>query len=86
MAKSGLLPKHYERGWFSSEGQHRIELRDGETLGMLRQFAGPMSADELPVLIINTRLDHGLIPVASMSRDAGSLVPGPRECGVNTAG
>ena len=71
-----ITAAHYERGWFSSEGQHRIELRDGETLGMLRQFAGPMSADELPVLIINTRLDHGLIPVASMSRDAGSLVPG----------
>ncbi len=71
-----ITAAHYERGWFSSEGQHRIELRDGETLGMLRQFAGPMSADELPVLIINTRLDHGLIPVSSMSRDAGSLVPG----------
>ena len=39
-------------------------------------LAGPVEADDLPVLVINTRLDHGLIPVASMSREQGSLAPG----------
>ena len=78
-AESGevtVTSEHFTRGWFSSEGQHRIELRDGELLTALQALAGPMSADDLPVLIINTHLDHGLIPLASMGRDRGSLAPG----------
>lgn len=67
---------HYDRGWFSSEGQHRIELLDGELLAAVRALTGPMEADEVPVLVINTRLDHGLIPMTSMSREHGSLAPG----------
>ncbi|MEL7184810.1 MAG: DUF945 family protein [Pseudomonadota bacterium] len=64
----------FERGWFSSEGEHRIELGDGE----LRQMLTMMSdgGGEHPVLIINTKIDHGIIPVTSMSRDHGSLAPG----------
>jgi uncharacterized protein YdgA (DUF945 family) len=71
-----ITSEHYDRGWFSSEGQHRIELREGDLLAAVQMFAGPVEADDLPVLIINTRLDHGLIPVASMSREQGSLAPG----------
>lgn len=71
-----VTAEHYDRGWFSSDGQHRIELREGDLLTALEMLAGPMEADDLPVLIINTRLDHGLIPVASMSREQGSLSPG----------
>ena len=78
-AESGAVSvqaEHYDRGWFSSEGQHRIELREGNLLSALQLLAGPMSADDLPILIINTRLDHGLIPLSSMSRERGSLAPG----------
>ncbi len=71
-----VTSENFTRGWFSSEGQHRIELQEGELLTALQALAGPMSAAELPVLIINTHLDHGLIPVTSMSRDRGSLAPG----------
>jgi uncharacterized protein YdgA (DUF945 family) len=71
-----VTSEHYDRGWFSSEGQHRIELREGDLLTAVQMIAGPVAADDLPVLIINTRLDHGLIPVASMSREQGSLAPG----------
>lgn len=71
-----VTSENYTRGWFSSEGQHRIELREGELLTALQAVAGPMSADDVPVLVINTRLDHGLIPVTSISRDEGSLAPG----------
>ena len=56
--------------------RHRVELQDGELLTALQALAGPISTDDLPVLIINTRLDHGLIPVTSMGRDKGSLAPG----------
>jgi len=66
----------FERGWFSSAGQHRVSLKEGDLLETLQALAGPIDADALPVLIINTRLDHGLIPVTSMSREGGSLTPG----------
>jgi uncharacterized protein YdgA (DUF945 family) len=71
-----VTSEQFTRGWFSSEGQHRIEIREGELLTVLQTIAGPMTADDLPVLVINTRLDHGLIPVSSISRDKGSLAPG----------
>lgn len=78
-AESGAVnvtSEQFDRGWFSSEGQHRIALREGDMLSLLEMLAGPMKTDELPVLIIHTRLDHGLFPVASMSREQGSLSPG----------
>lgn len=64
----------FDRGWFSSDGQHRIELGDGQ----LRSFmdTSGLSSDALPALLINTHIDHGIIPVSSMSRDEGSLAPG----------
>ena len=64
----------FDRGWFSSEGQHRIEIRGGRLQTALSSVAG--NEDDLPVLIIDTRLDHGLVPVTSMSREGGSLTPG----------
>ena len=72
-----VTSESFTRGWFSSEGTHRIELQDGDLKSTIMALAGPVdSADELPVLIINTKLDHGLIPVSSMSREQGSLAPG----------
>ena len=66
-----VTSESFARGWFSSEGQHRIELRDGELLVAAEALIGPTEADELPVLVIDTKLDHGLIPVSSMSRERG---------------
>lgn len=66
----------FDRGWFSSEGQHRIEVRNGALRDALLLMADADATSDLPVLIINTRLDHGLIPVTSLSRERGSLKPG----------
>ncbi|MGB5332892.1 MAG: DUF945 family protein [Woeseiaceae bacterium] len=66
----------FDRGWFSSDGQHRIEIRDGNLKAMLQGMGGPDGDIDLPVLVINTHLDHGLIPVSSMAREKGSLTPG----------
>lgn len=66
----------FDRGWFSSEGQHRVELREGNLKAMLKTMGSPDANRNLPVLVINTHLDHGLIPVSSMSRERGSLAPG----------
>lgn len=64
----------FVRGWFTSEGQHRIELRDRAAL------ADPDDADDetryAEALIVTTRIDHGLIPLTSMAREEGSLAPG----------
>ena len=64
----------FDRGWFSSEGQHRIELGDGQIRAAMTTVAG--DAEPMPVLLINTHIDHGLVPVSSMGREEGSLAPG----------
>ena len=69
-----VTSESFERGWFSSEGQHRVEITDGELLSAMTSMG--VQSDELPVLLINTKLDHGLIPVSSMGREQGSLAPG----------
>ena len=66
----------FDTGWFTSEGQHRVELREGELRDMLFGAFDLAATDSLPVLIIDTHLDHGLIPVSSMARDHGTLMPG----------
>jgi len=71
-----VTTESFARGWFSSEGQHRVEMQDGDFLLAAESLLGPLAADELPVLVVDTKIDHGLIPVSSMSREKGSLAPG----------
>lgn len=66
----------FDRGWFTTEGQHRIEFREGQVADQYRDLLGLPADSELPVILISTRVDHGLIPVASMGREDGSLMPG----------
>jgi len=71
-----VTSQEFDRGWFSSAGQHRVELREGELRSAFLAIIDDIDSAELPVLIIDTRLDHGLVPLTSMSRDKGTLVPG----------
>ena len=71
-----ITSRGFDRGWFSSEGQHRIAVIDGELRELLRSFSTSADADDVPSLIIDTRLDHGLIPLSSLARAHGSLWPG----------
>ncbi len=67
--------ERFDRGWFSSEGRHRIALRDSAFSDLLG--TGPGTLDSGPAaLIIETHLDHGLLPITSLAREAGSLQPG----------
>ncbi|NIL93968.1 MAG: DUF945 family protein [Woeseiaceae bacterium] len=66
----------FDRGWFSSEGQHRLEIRDGELRDSLLALVDDPGGSDLPVLIIDTHIDHGLVPVSSIGREKGSLAPG----------
>ncbi len=69
-----VTSESFDRGWFSSVGQHRVELGDGQFRALMAASDG--SGKPLPALLINTRIDHGLIPVSSLSREQGSLAPG----------
>jgi uncharacterized protein YdgA (DUF945 family) len=64
----------FDRGWFSSEGQHRVTIGDGSIRAAMSSPDDGMN--EIPVLLINTHIDHGLIPLSSMRREEGSLAPG----------
>lgn len=71
-----LRPEGFDRGWFSSEGRHRVELRGGRLRDILSTFGVRENDPHFPAVVIDTRLDHGLIPVSSLARDNGSLLPG----------
>ena len=72
-----VTSENFKRGWFSSEGQHRIELQEGDLKTVVQALTGTSDpGSDLPVLVVNTKLDHGLFPVSSMSREQGSLAPG----------
>lgn len=68
----------FERGWFTSAGTHRVPLNDPR-LAALLLFVTPgadaRAADEPPVLIVTTRLDHGLVPVGGAGRSPLALLP-----------
>lgn len=65
----------FDRGWFTAVGRHRIELKRGDLRSSLLEFSGRSASDRVPVLVVDTRIDHGLVPFTSMSRKSGSLVP-----------
>jgi uncharacterized protein YdgA (DUF945 family) len=66
----------FDRGWFSSEGRHRIDVHDPDMREALAVLAGRELDAGDPAIIIDTRIDHGLIPVTSVGRAEGSLAPG----------
>jgi hypothetical protein len=66
----------FERGWFSSEGSHRIEFARTAAGLELREALGFEGSGQGPAILIDTRLDHGLVPVSSLRGERGSLMPG----------
>lgn len=66
---------NFDRGWFTSEGTRRIEIRNEQLRSWIAGLADLPPGGAPPALIIATRLDHGLIPVTSMGRESGSLAP-----------
>ena len=66
----------FDRGWFSSGGQHRVEVKPGELHDSLLALMDDGGAGGLPALVITTHIDHGLVPLSSIGRERGSLVPG----------
>jgi uncharacterized protein YdgA (DUF945 family) len=71
-----ISTERFERGWFSSAGRHRIALSDRNRFPQLANFVDEAGYEGMPALILESRIDHGLVPIASMSRVDGSLRPG----------
>lgn len=71
-----VTSERFDRGWFSSHGRHRVEIRDPAMRDAFATLAGRDPSDGHPTLVIDTRIDHGLIPVTSVGRTEGSLAPG----------
>ena len=69
-----VTTESFDRGWFTSEGRYRVELRDRT----LRDLVGDGVDHDAPppALIIDTRLDHGILPITSLAREHGTLQPG----------
>lgn len=70
-----ITTEKFDRGWFTSVGRHRVTMRNGSLLQMLASDESSDSSN-MPSLIIDTRLDHGLVPITSLGRENGSLKPG----------
>lgn len=70
-----ITERKFDRDWFTSEGHYRIEFRNGLLRSTNAGSAGSVDG-EAPALIVDTHIDHGLVPVTSMSRKSGSLQPG----------
>ena len=69
-----VTTESFDRGWFTSEGRHRIELRQGALHSV---FVGQGDASNaIPALVVDTHVDHGLLPLSSLARDVSSLKPG----------
>jgi len=59
----------YDRGWFSSEGRYRIVFDEGRFSAVADDYRSATGNDQLPSLIVDTKLAHGPLP-------GGSLTPG----------
>jgi len=71
-----VTSERFDRSWFSSQGRHRVEIHDPGMREALTTLAGRDPSHGDPTLVIDTRIDHGLIPVTSVGRTEGSLAPG----------
>jgi len=70
-----IVTERFDRGWFTSDGRHRVVFSSGAFHDAAILPGSDTSSADLPALIINTRIDHGLVPVSSLSRESGSLMP-----------
>jgi uncharacterized protein YdgA (DUF945 family) len=57
----------FDRGWFTSEGRHRIVLDAGQFREISEEYRLATGNAELPSLIIDTKLAHGPLPGGSLS-------------------
>ena len=66
--------ERFDRGWFTSEGTHRVVLDGGRFADVSSEYQAATGNPELPSLIIHTELTHGPLPGGSLSPGLASTV------------
>ncbi|MGB5353001.1 MAG: DUF945 family protein [Woeseia sp.] len=66
---------NFARGWFTSAGRHRVPIADASLARFIAAVTPGAGQRDAPALIIETRLEHGLVPLGSAPRSASSLLP-----------
>ena len=69
-----IKTESFERGWFTSEGRHRVVIEGGRFRDVTEKYTEATGNPELPSLIIDTHLDHGPLPISSMAPGLASTV------------
>ena len=62
-----ITAERFDRGWFSSEGRHRIALQESSNTDSIKDLLGFSDDDTLPGLIVDTKLSHGPITLSDAS-------------------
>ena len=70
-----VTTERFKREWFTSAGRHRIELRRGEMFAVAQELAKGAGHSDIPTLIINTNLEHGIWPLGSATGETESMLP-----------
>lgn len=75
-----VVTESYESGWFTSTSRHRVQVDRESIEAVFTELGIPIAdtvdLDALPTLLIDTRVDHGLVPVGSLMGGDGRLSPG----------
>jgi len=69
-----IKTESFERGWFTSEGRHRVVIEGGRFRDVTEKYMEATGNPEFPSLIIDTHLDHGPLPISSMAPGLASTV------------
>lgn len=71
-----ITAEKFDRGWFSSQGRHRIAFRDDAGAIAVKEMLGLRDDEAFPAILVDTTLNHGPIALASAGSPGGSLKPG----------
>lgn len=66
--------EQFERGWFTSEGRHRVVFEGGRFAEVSEAYQDATGNNELPSLVIDTTLAHGPLPGGSLSPGIANTV------------
>ncbi|MEM9333252.1 MAG: DUF945 family protein [Pseudomonadota bacterium] len=62
----------FEKGWFSSTVRYRIKVGSGQLQMALLEATEMLDAEALPQLLVETKLDHGVLPLSTLKPGLGS--------------
>jgi len=71
-----ISTENYRRGWFQSAGRHRIEFSDRLAFPGLARFVDDAGYDNMPALVFDSEIHHGLLPNSAFGEEASALAPG----------